>query len=119
MGWLENRRHHLARHRFLAPLPRWTTASVLAHTGFNTHLDKNEVLLYYIANGELTPRRQPEQSQCPAPGEALCLHTGTGLRHSEVNQSSAPLRLVGWLFRLHGRAAHPTMEGQRFCGKIV
>lgn len=67
-GWLESRRH-LPAARF-GPLTALDDSLIRPHTGFNTHPDKNEVLLYYIANGELTPRRQPEQSQCPAPGRS-------------------------------------------------
>ena len=51
-GWLESRRH-LPAARF-GPLTALDDSLIRPHTGFNTHPDKNEVLLYYIANGELT-----------------------------------------------------------------
>ena len=51
-GWLESRRH-LPTARF-GPLTALDDSLIRPHTGFNTHPDKNEVLLYYIANGELT-----------------------------------------------------------------
>lgn len=91
-GWLESRRH-LPTARF-GPLTALDDSLIRPHTGFNTHPDKNEVLLYYIANGELTHGDSLNNHSVLRRGEALCLHTGTGLRHSELNQSSAPLRLV-------------------------
>ena len=95
-GWLESRRH-LPAARF-GPLTALDDSLIRPHTGFNTHPDKNEVLLYYIANGELTHGDSLNNHSVLRRGEALCLHTGTGLRHSELNQSSAPLRLVRMAF---------------------
>ena len=84
-GWLESRRH-LPAARF-GPLTALDDSLIRPHTGFNTHPDKNEVLLYYIANGELTHGDSLNNHSVLRRGEALCLHTGTGLRHSELNQS--------------------------------
>ena len=107
-GWLESRRH-LPAARF-GPLTALDDSLIRPHTGFNTHPDKNEVLLYYIANGELTHGDSLNNHSVLRRGEALCLHTGTGLRHSELNQSSAPLRLVRMAFS-------PARPSSAFVGK--
>ena len=111
-GWLESRRH-LPTARF-GPLTALDDSLIRPHTGFNTHPDKNEVLLYYIANGELTHGDSLNNHSVLRRGEALCLHTGTGLRHSELNQSSAPLRLVRMAFSPARPGGAPNYGEQRF-----
>ena len=111
-GWLESRRH-LPAARF-GPLTALDDSLIRPHTGFNTHPDKNEVLLYYIANGELTHGDSLNNHSVLRRGEALCLHTGTGLRHSELNQSSAPLRLVRMAFSPARPGGAPNYGEQRF-----
>lgn len=95
-GWLESRRHFSAAP--FGPLTALDDSLIRPHTGFNTHPDKNEVLLYYIANGELTHGDSLNNHSVLRRGEALCLHAGTGLRHSELNQSDVPLHLVRMAF---------------------
>ncbi|MFQ8833459.1 MAG: hypothetical protein ACLR7U_11720 [Ruthenibacterium lactatiformans] len=117
-GWLESRRH-LPAARF-GPLTALDDSLIRPHTGFNTHPDKNEVLLYYIANGELTHGDSLNNHSVSCAGAKRCACTrapGCGT----VSSTRAARRCVwsGWLFRLHGRAAHPTMESSAFCGKIV
>ena len=116
-GWLESRRH-LPAARF-GPLTALDDSLIRPHTGFNTHPDKNEVLLYYIANGELTHGDSLNNHSVLRRGEALCLHTGTGLRHSELNQSSAPLRLVRMAFSPARPGGAPNYGEQRFLWETV
>ncbi|MFQ9680192.1 MAG: pirin family protein [Ruthenibacterium lactatiformans] len=112
-GWLESRRH-LPAARF-GPLTALDDSLIRPHTGFNTHPDKNEVLLYYIANGELTHGDSLNNHSVLRRGEALCLHTGTGLRHSGSTRAA---RRCVWSdgFFACIRAAHPTMESSAFVG---
>ncbi len=71
---------------------------VAANTGFGTHGHNDMEIVTYMLDGELTHKDSSGGGGVLRPGDVQYMNAGTGIRHSEYNNSSAPARLLQiWL----------------------
>lgn len=64
------------------------------HTGFDTHPHKNMEIITYIINGELTHGDSMNNEKTINPGYIQYISAGTGITHSEFNNSNQDVRLL-------------------------
>lgn len=64
------------------------------HTGFDTHPHKDMEIITYVADGELTHGDSMDNKRTLARGDVQYMSAGTGIFHSELNESEERLRLL-------------------------
>lgn len=68
---------------------------VAPNTGFGTHSHHDMEIITYVLRGVVTHQDSMENKGTIKPGEIQCMSAGSGVRHSEMNQSkSEPLELL-------------------------
>jgi redox-sensitive bicupin YhaK (pirin superfamily) len=63
---------------------------VQPHTGFDMHPHRDMEIVTYIIDGELSHADSVGNAGSIRPGEVQVMSAGTGILHSEKNDSSAP-----------------------------
>ena len=64
------------------------------HTGFDTHPHKNMEIITYVADGELTHGDSMDNKRTLTRGNVQYMSAGSGIFHSELNESDERLRLL-------------------------
>ena len=67
---------------------------VSAGRGFGMHPHRDMEILTYVVDGELTHRDSMGRSATLKPHDVQRMSAGTGVMHSEVNQSAEPVHLL-------------------------
>lgn len=98
-GWLDTF-HHFSFGRYYNPermgfgsLRVINNDYIAPHTGFDTHPHKNMEIITYVINGHLTHRDSLGNEGSIGRGEVQYMSAGTGIYHSEHNNSSETLHL--------------------------
>lgn len=64
------------------------------HGGFDTHPHDNMEIISYVVDGKLTHRDSLGNAGTLGRGDVQYMSAGTGIRHSEYNETSEPLRFL-------------------------
>lgn len=64
------------------------------HGGFDTHPHDNMEIISYVVDGKLTHRDSLGNAGTLGRGDVQYMSAGTGIRHSEFNETSEPLRFL-------------------------
>jgi quercetin 2,3-dioxygenase len=107
-GWLKAK-HHFAvgpagnpANKPLGALVVWNDDEIAPGTGFSLHGHANMEIISYVRDGTVTHRDSIGNIGHIEAGDVQAISAGTGIRHSEHNLGSGPLRLFQiWL---HPRA---------------
>ena len=67
---------------------------VQPHRGFGTHPHRNQEIITYIVEGELTHQDSMGTKESLPRGSIQFMTAGTGVRHSEFNHGDKPLRFI-------------------------
>lgn len=100
LGWLKSRFHFsFAEYRNFSNM-NFGVLRVLnddlvdAREGFGTHPHKNMEIISYVVNGKLTHQDSMGNKETLTKGEVQYMSAGTGITHSEMNESDEKLRFL-------------------------
>ncbi len=80
-------------HHRLGPLRTLADTTIEGHAGFPMHAHRDMEIVSYICEGTLTHQDTLGNSGRLGPGDVQVMTTGTGIRHSEVNEEAAGVRM--------------------------
>lgn len=123
LGWL-TARHHFpvngrpdARHAPVKSLYVWNDDTFAPRHGFPLHHHRNVEIITYVRSGAVTHTDTLGNSYEIAAGDIQVMSAGSGLRHSEVNQGSEPLRLFQIWLAPNEIDKAPAYAARRFPGR--
>lgn len=97
-----------------SPLLRLDDLLIRPNNGLGLQRCSGRILLFYIADGVLTHGDSLNHHCILHEGDAFCLDTGSGVRHSELNHHTCPLRLIRITLQPHSPARAPCYTQGRF-----
>ena len=91
-------------HYRLGPLRTLADTTIEGHAGFPMHAHRDMEIVSYICEGTLCHQDTLGNRGRLGPGDVQVMTTGTGIRHSEVNEEAAGVRMyqLGILPDTHG-----------------
>lgn len=99
-GWLKSRFHFsFGEYRNYdniqyGPLRVMNDDLIAGHTGFDTHPHKDMEIITYVIKGELTHQDNMGNKKTLTRGDVQYLSAGTGIIHSEKNDSDEEIHLI-------------------------
>ena len=84
--------------------------TIAAHNGFGTHPHDNMEILTYVTDGRLSHRDTMGNEEHITAGEWQLMSAGTGVAHSEFNNSDEPVHLFQIWSHPNVRDAEPTYQ---------
>ena len=129
-GWLDSRHsfsfadYHDARHMGFGPLRVINEDRVDPSAGFPTHGHRDMEIISYVISGALRHKDSMGNGSLIRPGDVQLMSAGTGVRHSEYNDSaSEPVHFLQiWLIPdddgLAPRYAQKTFADAEKAGKL-
>jgi quercetin 2,3-dioxygenase len=119
-GWLKAR-HHFAvgpdgnpANKPLGALVVWNDDQIAPGTGFGLHGHANMEIISYVRDGAVTHRDSIGNIGCTEAGDVQAISAGTGIRHSEHNLGTEPLRLFQIWLRPRVNGGKPCWNTRRF-----
>jgi redox-sensitive bicupin YhaK (pirin superfamily) len=88
--------------------------TIAAGRGFGMHPHKDMEIITVMVEGELSHRDSMGHSAVITEGEVQRMSAGTGVVHSEINQSQRPCRLLQIWIEPSSRGIPPAYEQERF-----
>lgn len=80
-------------HYRLGPLRTLADTTIEGHAGFPMHAHRDMEIVSYICEGTLSHQDTLGNRGRLGPGDVQVMTTGTGIRHSEVNEAAAGVRM--------------------------
>ncbi len=80
-------------HYRLGPLRTLADTTIEGHAGFPMHAHRDMEIVSYICEGTLSHQDTLGNRGRLGPGDVQVMTTGTGIRHSEVNEEAAGVRM--------------------------
>jgi quercetin 2,3-dioxygenase len=118
--WLKAK-HHFAidshgnpAHARLGSLVVWNDDEIAAHGGFPMHAHRDMEIVTYVREGVLRHEDNAGGRGEIRAGNVQALSAGRGIRHSEYNDSDAPLRLLQIWLLPRRRAIDPQWASKSF-----
>lgn len=87
---------------------------IAPHTGFDTHPHKDMEIITYVIEGELTHKDSMGNVGVLKRGQMQYMSAGTGITHSEYNNTDVPLRLLQIWIMPDKRGHQPTYGEYHF-----
>jgi redox-sensitive bicupin YhaK (pirin superfamily) len=119
-GWLKAK-HHFAvgpagnpANKPLGALVVWNDDEIAPGTGFGLHGHANMEIISYVRDGTVTHRDSIGNIGRIAAGDVQAISAGTGIRHSEHNLGTKPLRLFQIWLRPRANGGEPYWNTRRF-----
>jgi quercetin 2,3-dioxygenase len=119
-GWLKAK-HHFAvgpagnpANKPLGALVVWNDDEIAPGTGFGLHGHANMEIISYVRDGIVTHRDSIGNIGRIAAGDVQAISAGTGIRHSERNLGTEPLRLFQIWLRPRANGGEPYWNTRRF-----
>jgi quercetin 2,3-dioxygenase len=119
-GWLKAR-HHFAvtpegnpANGPLGALVVWNDDEIAPGTGFGLHGHANMEIVSYVREGTVTHRDSVGNVGRTAAGDVQAISAGSGIRHSEYNLGTEPLRLFQIWLRPRMTGGKPRWDTRRF-----
>jgi quercetin 2,3-dioxygenase len=119
-GWLKAK-HHFAvgpagnpANRPLGALVVWNDDEIAPGTGFGLHGHANMEIISYVREGIVTHRDSIGNIGRIAAGDVQAISAGAGIRHSEHNLDTEPLRLFQIWLRPRANGGEPYWNTRRF-----
>jgi quercetin 2,3-dioxygenase len=119
-GWLKAK-HHFAvspsgnpANRPLGALVVWNDDEIAPGTGFGLHGHANMEIISYVRDGIVTHRDSIGNIGRTEAGDVQAISAGTGIRHSEHNLGTGPLRLFQIWLRPRVNGGAPYWNTRRF-----
>ena len=119
-GWLKAK-HHFAvgpggnlAHGPLGALVVWNDDEIAPGTGFDLHGHKDIEIITYVREGAVTHSDSLGNVGVTSAGDVQAISAGTGIRHSERNLGSEPLRLFQIWLRPRVKGGEPQWATGRF-----
>lgn len=85
-----------------------------AHGGFDTHPHDNMEIISYVVDGKLTHRDSLGNEGTLGRGDVQYMSAGTGIRHSEFNETDETARFLQIWILPNGEGFEPSYGDQRF-----
>ncbi|MDB5798601.1 MAG: quercetin 2,3-dioxygenase [Paucimonas sp.] len=120
-GWLDS--HHSfsfadyydPHHTSFGPLLVINEDRVQAGKGFGTHAHRDMEIISYVLEGELAHRDSMGNGSVLRPGDVQRMSAGTGVRHSEFNNSTTePVHFLQIWLQPNVRNTEPAYEEKHF-----
>jgi quercetin 2,3-dioxygenase len=119
-GWLKAK-HHFAvepdgnpANKPLGALVVWNDDEIAPGKGFGLHGHANMEIISYVRDGIVTHRDSIGNIGRIAAGDVQAISAGTGIRHSERNLGTGPLRLFQIWLRPRANGGEPYWNTRRF-----
>ena len=119
-GWLKAK-HHFAvsaagnlANGPLGALVVWNDDEIAPGTGFDLHGHEDMEIITYVREGAVTHRDSMGNLGLTNAGDVQVISAGTGIRHSERNLGTEPLRLFQIWLRPRVKGAEPQWATRRF-----
>jgi quercetin 2,3-dioxygenase len=119
-GWLKAK-HHFAvgpagnpANKPLGALVVWNDDEIAPGTGFGLHSHANVEIISYVRDGVVTHRDSIGNVGRIEAGDVQAISAGTGIRHSEHNLGTEPLRLFQIWLRPRANGGEPYWNTRRF-----
>jgi quercetin 2,3-dioxygenase len=119
-GWLKAK-HHFAvgpagnpTNKPLGALVVWNDDEIAPGTGFGLHGHANVEIISYVRDGVVTHRDSIGNVGRIEAGDVQAISAGTGIRHSEHNLGTEPLRLFQIWLRPRANGGEPHWNTRRF-----
>jgi redox-sensitive bicupin YhaK (pirin superfamily) len=119
-GWLKAK-HHFAvsaggnqANGPVGALVVWNDDEIAPGTGFDLHGHANMEIISYVRDGIVTHRDNIGNIGRTEAGDVQAISAGTGIRHSEHNLGSEPLRLFQIWLRPRANGGKPFWNTRRF-----
>jgi quercetin 2,3-dioxygenase len=119
-GWLKAK-HHFAvgpagnpANKPLGALVVWNDDEIAPGTGFGLHGHANMEIISYVRDGIVTHRDSIGNIGRTEAGDVQAISAGTGIRHSEHNLGTGPLRLFQIWLRPRVNGGAPYWNTRRF-----
>ena len=119
-GWLKAK-HHFAvnpsgnpANAPLGALVVWNDDEIAPGTGFGLHRHANMEIITYVRDGVVTHRDSIGNVGRTEAGDVQAISAGTGIRHSEHNLGTEPLRLFQIWLRPRANGGEPYWNTRRF-----
>ena len=120
LGWLKARYHFSVRpsgntqHRPLGSLIVWNDDELAPGSGFPMHPHRDVEIISYIREGAITHRDDAGGEGRIAAGDIQVISAGSGIRHTEFNRETTPLKLFQIWIRSNHRGAPPRWQSKPF-----
>jgi redox-sensitive bicupin YhaK (pirin superfamily) len=119
-GWLKAK-HHFAIgghgnpiHKPLGSLIVWNDDEIAPGTGFPLHGHANVEIITYVRQGAVTHRDSLGNSGRIQAGDIQVMSAGTGIRHSEENLGTVPLKVYQIWIRSRETGGEPRWANKTF-----
>jgi redox-sensitive bicupin YhaK (pirin superfamily) len=119
-GWLKAK-HHFAvgpggnlAHGPLGALVVWNDDQIAPGTGFDLHGHQDIEIITYVREGAVTHSDSLGNVGVTSAGDVQAISAGTGIRHSERNLGSEPLRLFQIWLSPRAKGGQPQWATSRF-----
>jgi redox-sensitive bicupin YhaK (pirin superfamily) len=119
-GWLKAKHHFVVTdggnpaNAALGSLLVWNDDEIAPGTGFGLHGHADMEIITYVRDGVVTHRDSVGNVGRTEAGDVQVISAGTGIRHSEHNLGSEPLRLFQIWLRPRANGGQPVWSAQRF-----
>ncbi len=94
----------------VGPLRVINDDTIAANNGFGTHPHDNMEILTYVTHGRLTHRDSMGNEEYIHAGEWQLMSAGTGVQHSEINNTDEPVHLFQIWIQPNVRNAEPSYQ---------
>ncbi len=120
LGWLKARHHFKVTpdgnpdNQPLGPLVVWNDDEIAPGTGFGLHGHRDMEIISYVRDGAVTHRDSIGNTGRTVAGDVQVISAGTGIRHSEHNLGTEPLRLFQIWIQPRRTGAEPRWDSREF-----
>ena len=120
LGWLKAKHHFVVSpdgnpaNRPLGALVVWNDDEIAPGTGFGLHGHADMEIISYVRDGVVTHRDSIGNIGRTEAGDVQAISAGTGIRHSEHNLGTGPLRLFQIWLRPRQNGGEPHWNTRRF-----